>query len=213
MAEIFDVMLKQKIVAVLRKLPASAGLSVAQALAAGGVQCLEVTMDNPDAVTLIDTLVRDGGGAIWVGAGTVLSRDQLRDAVAAGAGFAVSPHWDPELWDESLRLDVPYVPGAMTPSEIAAAARAGASLVKLFPAGPLGSGYIRELRGPFHVPCLMVTGGIHAGNIRDFLDAGADVAGVGAALLPADAIRMGRFAEVTARARELVALVGGGRED
>lgn len=175
MAHVFEVMQEQKIVAVLRRIPASAGSSVVEALAAGGVRLIEVTMDNPEAAHLIDGLTRSPDAGIRVGAGTVMTREHLRDAVAAGAAFAVSPHWDPELWAESVRLNIPYVPGAMTPSEIAAASRAGAVMVKVFPAGPLGSGYIRELRGPFGEPRIMVTGGIHAANILDYLKAGADV--------------------------------------
>jgi len=211
MTQIFDVMQEQKIVAVLRRLPVSSGTAVVEALAAGGVRLVEVTMDNPDALRLIDAFRGLSGTDVWVGAGTVVTQEQLRDAAAAGAVFAVSPHWDPDLWAESVRLNIPYVPGAMTPSEIVSAYRAGAVMVKVFPAGPLGSGYIRELRGPLKDPRFMVTGGIHAGNIRDYLQAGADVAGVGGALLPVEAIQTGQFSEITAKARELVALVAHSR--
>ena len=212
MTQVFEVMQELKIVAVLRRIPASSGSSAVRALAAGGGRLVGVTLENPEAVTLLQSLTDLTDSGVLVGAGTVRPRDPLREADPAGAVFAVSPHWDPDLWSESVRLNIPYVPGAMTPSEIAAAFRAGAVMVKVFPAGPLGSGYIRELRGPLSAPRIMVTGGIHAGNIRDYLQAGADVAGVGGALLPAEAIRTGQFSEITAKARELVSLVTGERE-
>jgi 2-dehydro-3-deoxyphosphogluconate aldolase/(4S)-4-hydroxy-2-oxoglutarate aldolase len=121
-----------------------------------------------------------------VGAGTVLSRDQLAAARRTGADFAVAPIVDPALVREATAAGMPFVPGALTPTEIATAWSAGATFVKLFPATAVGPAFVRELRGPMPDVELIPTGGVDAESARAFLDAGAAAVGIGSAIVRAD---------------------------
>jgi Entner-Doudoroff aldolase len=127
------------------------------------------------------------GGSFLVGAGTVLSRHQLEAARRAHADFAVSPLLDPALVSTAVEEGLPFIPGALTPTEVATAWAAGATFVKLFPASAVGPAFVRELRGPIPDAQLIPTGGIDASNAPAFLDAGAVAVGIGGAITRADA--------------------------
>jgi len=158
---------------------------VAEALVAGGVRAFEVTLDSPDAIAAIRALAQHhhGDGSLLVGAGTVLDVASARAAVEAGARFLVSPHTDLELVRWAVARRIPIFPGALTPSEIVAAWRAGASAVKLFPASAVGPAYVREMRGPLAAIPLIPTGGVTAENAAAFIAAGAVAVGVGSWLI------------------------------
>lgn len=179
---------RHRLVAVLRRVePRAALLSLVGELADAGVRCFEITLDAPTAADDLP-VVRDAVRAraddepCLVGAGTVLGRDRLERAVDAGAQFAVSPTLDPALVTEATSLGLPFIPGAMTPTEAMAAWEAGATFVKLFPASAVGPALIRELRGPLPGIQLIPTGGVDASNAGAFLDAGAVAVGIGSAL-------------------------------
>ncbi|MCR5085293.1 MAG: bifunctional 4-hydroxy-2-oxoglutarate aldolase/2-dehydro-3-deoxy-phosphogluconate aldolase, partial [Succinivibrionaceae bacterium] len=165
------------VVAIARGIPPKELVRRARELQLAGVPALEVTFPHGEgadpAATLegIAWVLRECPGLL-VGAGTVLSAEEAALAQRAGARFALSPHFDPALVERELSLGLLPIPGALTPSEVVAAHRAGAPLVKVFPAAPLGAQYIRDLRGPLpHIP-LMAVGGIGAGNAREFRAAG-----------------------------------------
>ena len=188
---------RTRLVVVLRRVtPRTRLLELVGELVAAGGRVFEVTMDGEDAPAdlvavdeLLASLAPASDARAWVGAGTVRTVDQAHAAHEAGAAFGVSPVFDREVLDAALALRLPFLPGAMSPTEIDAAWRAGAALVKVFPGSSVGPSHIRELRGPFRDIDLVVTGGVDLGNAAAFLEAGATAVGIGSAILratPAD---------------------------
>jgi 2-dehydro-3-deoxyphosphogluconate aldolase/(4S)-4-hydroxy-2-oxoglutarate aldolase len=173
------------------------------AIHAGGVRCIEVSLTTPGALEAIAE-IRERLPEVEVGAGTVLTREELDSCVRVGARFIVTPVTLPELVAPAHAHGVPIVMGAFTPTEIYTAHEAGADLVKLFPAGSLEPGYLRAVRAPFPALRLVPTGGIDAGNAREWLAAGAVALGVGGSLTDAGAIAAGRLGELTESARRLL---------
>ncbi|MEX1652595.1 bifunctional 4-hydroxy-2-oxoglutarate aldolase/2-dehydro-3-deoxy-phosphogluconate aldolase [Streptomyces pseudovenezuelae] len=146
---------------------ASAG-PLADALAAGGARCAEVTFRTPDAEQVVKAMAAHG--ALTVGAGTVLTAEQAERAVAAGARFLVSPGFDEEVIDKARELGVPVAPGTATATELMRALKAGVDTVKLFPAEPLGgTGMLRALAAPFPQARFVPTGGIGPGQLAAYL--------------------------------------------
>jgi 2-dehydro-3-deoxyphosphogluconate aldolase / (4S)-4-hydroxy-2-oxoglutarate aldolase len=190
------------IVAVLRAGPAERAVAAARALAEGGVTAIEVTFSVPDAPSVIAELATDE--SLLVGAGTVLSADQVDAAVHAGARFVVSPNIDEEVLDAAESRGVPALPGVFTPTEVARAARR-CSLLKLFPASLGGPALLGALREPFPGLAFVPTGGVTAGGIGDWLRAGAVAVGAGGDLCPREAIEAADLEQLRARARHYAA--------
>lgn len=195
-----DLVLAEKVIPVVRGLTIGRALPLAEALSAGGIHSLEVTMESGEAIPAIRALAEAG---TVVGAGTVMTVDQAGEAVAAGASFLVSPHFDPYLVEWALEAGVAHLPGILTPTEAAAAMSMGVATVKLFPAGHGGPALVRALRGPFPGLRIVPTGGVTAGNAAEFIEAGAIAVGVGNWLTGGE-----DHGEVTSRARELRTAVG-----
>lgn len=202
-----------KAIAAIRLVPvltvgeASTARSLASALRAGGLPCAEVTLRTPAALDVIRAMATDP--AILVGAGTVLTPDQVEDAVAAGARFIVSPGFDREVVEACGRLGVPAIPGIATATEIQMAMRAGIGLVKLFPAEAIGGvKTLGALSAPFPGLRFIPTGGITAENAGRYLDHPAVLAVGGSWMAPSSLIEAGRFDEITRLAREAATLVG-----
>lgn len=195
------------IVAIGRGLPPERLDALADALLRGGIRSFEITLTSAGAIDSIARLTasyRDQG--LLVGAGTVVDIDGAEGAVAAGAGFLVSPHTDLGIVAWAVERGIPIMPGAMTPTEVHAAWNAGASAVKLFPASAVGPSFVRELRGPFREIPLLPTGGLTAATLGAFIEAGAVAVGLGGGL-----IGDGEHAGVAARAAEAVAAVAAAR--
>lgn len=171
------------VIAVLRGLAPDDATAVGLAAAAGGLRAVEVTMDSPGAGDAIAALVAAAPTGVAVGAGTVVSAADLEHAVTAGARFLVSPHLDGDLVRRAAALEVPFIPGVASPTELHAAVAAGASMVKLFPAAALGQGYLAALRGPYPQVAVMVSGGIAIDTIASWLQAGATAVGIGMATI------------------------------
>lgn len=199
------------ILAVLRAASADAAVEVADALVEGGVTGIEVAFTTPDAGTAIRAVREAHGDRVLVGAGTVITPEELRAADAADAAFLVSPGLDPELAGDMRATGRPVFPGVLTPSEIMAARRLGLRAVKLFPGSHGGPGYLRALQGPFPDMAFMPTGGVSAANAGAWFAAGAWAVGVGGALAPARITGDEHRAEVVAAARELAAAVAAAR--
>lgn len=197
-----------KIVAIVRGIDSSKIAQLAQALEAGGITCIEVTFDQSAPEKVKNTL--DGianikaalGDRVCVGAGTVMTVEQVNQAAQAGAEYMISPNTDPEVIAETKRLNKISIPGAMTPSEVADAYKCGADIVKMFPAGILGSAYIKAVKAPLkHIPVTAV-GGVNPQNCAEFIRAGACGVGVGGNLVSSELVNAGRFDEITALAKE-----------
>ena len=191
------------IVGLLRRAEPALAAAAAGAAARGGLRAVEVTMDGDDPLAQIAAIAREVP-EVALGAGTVLSIEEARAALDAGATFIVSPHLDAELVGFCAGAGVPVFPGAATATEVVQAWRAGATMVKLFPAGALGAGYVRALLEPLRRIDLLVTGGVSADNLTSFLDAGARGAAVGGWLFPRPAFESGDMTVVSERARALV---------
>jgi len=193
---------------VIRAPDAKLALRAAEAVLAGGISVFEITMTVPDALAAIAALAERLGARAIVGAGTVLDADTAHRCVDAGAAFIVSPGFDPATVAAAHARGVPAMPGALTPTEVIAAWKAGADMVKVFPASALGGpSYLRALRGPLPDVKLMPTGGVNAANAADYIAAGAVALGVGSELVDTAALAAGRDEVVTERARALVAAV------
>jgi 2-dehydro-3-deoxyphosphogluconate aldolase/(4S)-4-hydroxy-2-oxoglutarate aldolase len=191
------------IVAILRARTADGFAAVADVLVEAGITALEVTLTSRGAIDALAGLRRQLPGTVAVGAGTVLTADEAKASIDAGAEFLVSPVLDTGLVAAS---SVPFYPGTLTPTEIHAAMRAGAPVVKVFPAGGLGPGYLRDIRGPLPGARVMPTGGIKIEDVADWLTAGAVAVGLGSPLI-GDAAAGGDLKKLAARARQAVSAV------
>jgi 2-dehydro-3-deoxyphosphogluconate aldolase/(4S)-4-hydroxy-2-oxoglutarate aldolase len=181
-AELIRDLHDSRLVAVLRSKTAEEAMLTAKSATSAGVKFVEVTLSVPGAFQVIEALTRET--TVHVGAGTVLSKDQAEAAITAGAQFVVSPSSELELIPICHGADVAYYPGAATPTEIYAAARAGADLVKLFPADCLGGpNYIRQMAGPFPDVRFMVSGGVSLTNVKEYVHAGVTGICLGSAFL------------------------------
>ena len=212
-AAVIERIRKGKIVAILRGVPEEKLGFIAEALQKGGVRAIECTFDHTceDCVEangrMIARLAALTGPDMDIGAGTVLTPEEVRAAVEAGGRFIISPNVNERVIGETKRREAVSIPGALTPTEIVSAWEAGADFVKLFPAGQLGAGYIKAVRAPLkHIPMLAV-GGVTPENIPDYLDAGICGFGIGSPLLPKAVIEANNWAAVTERARRFVEAV------
>lgn len=176
------------IIPVLRKIPYEKSKEIVQALYAGGVRAVEITMESDRAESIIQETIEKYGEKMNVGAGTVLSIDDCKRAIEAGAQFIVSPSFDEEVVAYAVKSGVPVIPGVFTPSEMLRADKAGAAMVKLFPASVLGPGFIKDVLGPLSHIDIMTTGGITKETAKEYLDAGAVAVGAGSALLKKELI-------------------------
>ena len=199
------------VVAVIRMKDAAKLRRVVDAIAAGGVRAIEVTMTVPGAIELIATLARSLPPEIVLGAGTVTDAATARAVIDAGARYVVSPVFRREVIAACHERDVASAPGCFTPTEILDAHDFGADVIKIFPATALGPQFIKDVRAPLPQVRLMPTGGVSLDNAGDWIKAGAVAVGVGSALLDTRAIDEGRFDVLTSNARRIVASVAAAR--
>jgi 2-dehydro-3-deoxyphosphogluconate aldolase / (4S)-4-hydroxy-2-oxoglutarate aldolase len=199
------------IVAVIRLRDPAKLRAVVDAIMAGGVRALEVTMTVPGAVDLIRGLAPTLPDGFLLGAGTVLDAETARAVADAGAQFVISPVFRPEVIAACHERGIPAAPGCFTPTEILDAHQAGADIVKVFPATALGPQYIKDVRAPLPQLKLMPTGGVTPDNAGDWIRAGAVAVGVGTALLDGNAIASGNYAALRANAERIVANVRSAR--
>ena len=175
----FEQHLSHPLVAVFRRVDPEKVAQYVEQLVSTDFPLIEVTMDSPDWKNTAQKITTRGG--IW-GAGTVVSTEQVKQAVDAGAHFMMSPVCDGEVIAAGAETGIPFVPGCMTPSEINAAMKAGASAVKLFPAVSIGTEGITSLRGPFPDIPFVATGGITLRNAATYIKSGATFIGIGTSL-------------------------------
>jgi 2-dehydro-3-deoxyphosphogluconate aldolase/(4S)-4-hydroxy-2-oxoglutarate aldolase len=199
------------VVAVIRMKDAAKLRAVVDAIAAGGVRAIEVTMTVPNAVDLIRTLAATLPTDILLGAGTVTNAETARAVIDAGARYVVSPVFRRDVVATCHERDVAAAPGCFTPTEILDAHECGADVVKVFPATALGPQFIKDVRAPLPQVRLMPTGGVSLDNAGEWIRAGAIAVGVGSALLDTKAIEEGRLDVLTNNARRIVASVASAR--
>lgn len=201
MSTTLDVLQTTRVLAVMRAPSADSALRAADALVAGGVTGLEITYSTPDAPGVIRQLAERYGDKIYLGAGTVTTAEQAKQAADAGAAFLVSPGTRPDLTAVMKATGLVVMTGALTPSEVMAATEYGADVVKIFPASLGGPGYLRSLRGPFPDVPLMPTGGVTPDNIDAWFAAGAIAVGAGSDLVSSADLASDRYDEVERKAR------------
>ncbi len=175
---------------------------VVEAVAEGGVHCIELTMTTPGALQALEVVTRKLTGAdVMLGVGTVLDAETCRMAILSGAHFVVTPTLAPDVATMARRYGKPVALGAFTPTEILTAWEAGADVVKVFPASVGGPDYIKAIKGPLPQVPLLPTGGVEVDNVRDFLQAGAFALGVGGNLVSKKMVDAKDYAGITRNAR------------
>jgi 2-dehydro-3-deoxyphosphogluconate aldolase/(4S)-4-hydroxy-2-oxoglutarate aldolase len=196
------------VIPVVRAASAEEAIEVVEAIKAGGISLLEITMTVPGAVQVIEQLVKRFGDQAVVGAGTVLDMEVAQACIAVGAQFIVSPALNLETIKCCREKDIAIMPGALTPTEVVTAWDAGADFVKVFPCGAVGgASYIKSLKAPLPQIELVPTGGVNLKTAASFIEAGAAAIGVGADLVAVKAIRAGQPEKVTEAARAFVEAV------
>jgi len=189
-------------------------MAAAEAIAAGGITILEVTMTVPGALDAITQLVKNLGSEVLVGAGTVLDAQAARQCFDAGAQFLVSPGLDLGTIKAATEAGKLMMAGALTPTEVIAAWKGGADFVKVFPASAVGgASYLKALRGPLPQVQLVPTGGVNLNTAADFIRAGAAALGVGGELILTAALNSGDTAQITELAKKYLAIVQQTREE
>lgn len=184
---------RHRLIVVLRRVqPRDRLVALVDELADSGARAFEITFDAPsgadDVATIRNHLEGRADGPFLVGAGTLVGRERLEAALRSGADFGVAPVLDEALVHEAVASGLPFVAGALSPTEILAAWSAGATFVKLFPASAVGPPFVREMRGPLPHVDLIPTGGVDGSNAAAFLDAGAVAVGIGSALTKCDPV-------------------------
>jgi 2-dehydro-3-deoxyphosphogluconate aldolase/(4S)-4-hydroxy-2-oxoglutarate aldolase len=189
------------LIPVLRAKSEKQAHAVVQAMIKGGIRVVEVTMTVPDAVDLLKVLKKEYGDTVLLGSGTVTTAKEAEETIAAGAEFVVSPSLHPEVITATKALGKLSIPGALTPTEVITAYRAGADYIKIFPCSAMGGApYLKALLAPFPFLKLIPTGGVTFHTAASFLEAGAKALGVGSDLVNLAAIDEGKPEIITGAA-------------
>jgi 2-dehydro-3-deoxyphosphogluconate aldolase / (4S)-4-hydroxy-2-oxoglutarate aldolase len=200
------------IVPVVRAASVTEANHAVEAILAGGIPVVEITMTVPGAVSVIREVVKQYGDKVLVGAGTVTDAEQAESCIRAGAEFLVSPGMSLPVLSVARASEKLAIPGGLTPTELMNALDHGAKLVKIFPCGSVGGPkYLKSLRAPFPTASLIPTGGVNVANAAEFIAAGAFALGVGAELVEATALHDGNVEKITTAARDLVSTVAAAR--
>jgi 2-dehydro-3-deoxyphosphogluconate aldolase/(4S)-4-hydroxy-2-oxoglutarate aldolase len=199
------------LISVLRLRGSKEAAQIVEALGAGGVDCVELTMTTPGALAALQDVTRQFGERVVFGAGTVLDPETAHHAIAAGARFVVSPTLNLRLIEMCHRYGVVAIPGTFTPTEMLAAWEAGSDLIKVFPISPVGPGYLKAVLAPLPQLEIIPTGGVTLQTAVDYIRSGAVAVGMTAALVDDATIEAGRWEVITQRAAKLVADIAAAR--
>lgn len=196
-------LLSSGVVAVIRMKENRKLAKVIEAVHDGGVDCIEITMTVPGAIDLISEQVKAARSGVLIGAGTVTNEETATKVIEAGARFVVGPVLNLDVIRLCRERGIVVIPGCLTPTEILSAWKAGADIVKIFPATSLGPKYFKDLAGPFPDIRLMPTGGVTIDNVGEWIKAGAVAVGIGGDLLDKKAIEEERYEVLTERAKRM----------
>jgi 2-dehydro-3-deoxyphosphogluconate aldolase / (4S)-4-hydroxy-2-oxoglutarate aldolase len=196
------------IVPVVRAASAQQAMQAAEAVCAGGIPIVEITMTVPGAIDVITQLAKSMGNDVLIGAGTVLDAEAAERCIDAGADFLVSPGFDLATVQFAKQQGKLIMAGALTPTEVITAWKAGSDFVKIFPCGTVGGAkYIKALKAPLPQVPMVPTGGVNLETAADFIRAGADALGIGGELISAAACKSGNLSVITEAARLYVDIV------
>ena len=206
--QVRDKIMEVGIVPVVRAESAHQAMQAAEAVRAGGIPIVEITMTVPGAVDVIAQLTKTMGKDVLIGAGTVLDSDAAQRCIDAGAEFLVSPGFDLATVQFAKQRGKLIMAGALTPTEVIAAWKAGSDFVKIFPCGTVGGAkYIKALKAPLPQVPMVPTGGVNFETAADFIRAGADALGIGGELVFASALKSGNVKTITEAAQRFVDIV------
>ena len=211
--KIIDSVLKEKLIVIVRGVERENLIPLAEAMYKGGIRLLEITysadgsVSDEDTASNIKMLAEYFEGRMFIGAATVLTEKQVELTAEAGGKFIISPDSYPEVIKKTRELDMVSMPGALTPSEIQTALRAGADFVKLFPINNMGVEYVKAVKAPLSHVKLLAVGGVDENNIQDFLKAGACGFGIGSGIINKKMIADGDYDSITALAEKYTATV------
>ncbi len=203
-------LIEMGVIAIMRAKSSAQLIEAAEAVLAGGITAIEVTMTTPGALAVIEKAVVKFGDKVLFGAGSVLDAETARAAMLSGAQFIVCPTFKPATIEICKRYSIPVMPGAYTPTEILTAWEGGADVVKIFPASVGGPAYIKALKGPLPHIRMAAVGGVDLTTTTDFFKAGIDMVGVGGELVSQALLDDKNFAAITERARDFNRLAGRG---
>ena len=207
-SQIIQKIKKLAVVPIVRTPDEKSALAAVEAVRAGGIDCVEITMTVANALKAIESIADRYGDSILLGAGTVLDPETARSCMLAGAQFFVTPSLNHKTIEMARRYSRPIFPGGLTPTEILTAWEAGADGVKVFPCSAVGGAkYIKAVKAPFPQIDLIPTGGVNLETIAEFLAAGSTAVGVGSELIDAQSVASGNYEAVTDRARKFCEIV------
>jgi len=209
--QILNSILDGGMIAIMRAPSAEMLAHISEALLAGGVSAIEVTMTTPKAIAALEQLVDRYSEKALIGVGSVIDAATARDAITAGAQFVVSPIFDKAVVETTRSYGKISIPAGLTPTEILTASKAGGDLIKVFPSTQLGPAYFREILAPLPQLRLIPTGGVDLKSVPDWIKAGAACLGIGAALVNKDAMAKADWATITANARAFVEAIRAAR--
>lgn len=204
---------KEKIIAIVRGVESEKLIPFAEAVYAGGIRLLEITysadgsVSDEETAKNIQKLSEQFDGRMYIGAGTVLKEKQVELTKSAGGRFIISPDTYPEVIRKTRELDMVSIPGALTPSEIQSAHRAGADFVKVFPVTNMGIEYLKAVKAPLSHIKLIAVGGINEKNMSDYIDAGICGFGIGSNIVNKKMIEEENFEEITNLAKKYTAVI------
>src|SRR5882724_4588413 len=202
------------VVPVVRASSAREALLAVEGVCAGGIPVVEITMTVPGAIDVIAQLARNNTFHALIGAGTVQDAETAQRCIDAGAEFIVSPGFNAETVAFVKRAGKLMMAGALTPTEVITAWKAGSDFVKIFPCGTVGGAkYIKALKAPLPQVPMIPTGGVNLDTAADFIRAGAEALGIGGELVSASALKSGNISEITEAAKKFVSIVRDAREE
>jgi 2-dehydro-3-deoxyphosphogluconate aldolase/(4S)-4-hydroxy-2-oxoglutarate aldolase len=199
----------RRALAIIRAPEIADPVGLGQTLVEAGIPIVEFSFTTPNAAVLMKQASKVDG--LILGAGTVMTEQDARDAINAGAQFLLTPGLRPKVAAEAIRQGVPIILGALSPTEVADAVDMGATAVKVFPAARMGSAYFKDLHGPYPGVPLVATGGLHAGNAAEYLEAGALAVTAGSGVVSPALAASSRLSDIAQRAREFVDAVATAR--
>jgi 2-dehydro-3-deoxyphosphogluconate aldolase/(4S)-4-hydroxy-2-oxoglutarate aldolase len=202
--QVYELIREEKIIAIARGVRIDQVIHIAEALLTGGIKMMEVTCNTDGVFEMIRLLREKMAGKMCIGAGTVITTQLCEKAIEAGAEFMIAPDTNTDVIDYCVKHDVAILPGAATATEILAAKRHGAKMVKIFPASALGVNYIKALRGPIDDVDFVAVDGVRPENMAEFFAVGCVAIGVGASVVRKEYIEKGDWKAITDTARRYV---------
>lgn len=198
---------KYKIIPILRGMELEDACFLVDCFREADLKILEVSLNQPNSLDVLENLVKEFGDDMVSGAGTVLTKEMANDAKNAGAAFFLSPSVSKQVAETAAEMSIPYIPGAFSPTEIQYASELGAEVIKVFPVRQVGASYIKDVLASLNTVSLLAVGGVGPDNMREFFEAGVKGVGVGSSLVAQEWIERRDRKQILARLKEYKRIV------